>query len=73
MKLSIGYTINQVEEMFRNGQVSESDVEDYLDRYNDFPHHFYIAILRDGGIRLIDKDSFTACYGVRDYAKQERH
>jgi len=50
--LSSMLSLNDVDEMYRNGRLTEEEVEDYIRRWNE-KLRFTMAILRDGRIRNV--------------------
>ena len=50
--LSLELSLNDVEEMYRNGRATEAEVEDYIRRWNE-KLRFTMAVLRDGRIRNV--------------------
>lgn len=47
-------SLDDVEFLYRQGRVSETECEAYIVEWNKGPH-FYRAVLRDGRIRMEDK------------------
>ena len=50
--LSSMLSLNDVDEMYRNGRLTEEEVEDYIRRWNE-KLRFTMAVLRDGRIRNV--------------------
>jgi hypothetical protein len=47
-------SLNDVSEMYRNGDLSEEVTQAYIVEWNKGPH-FTMAVLKDGGIRNVNK------------------
>ena len=54
-------TLNEVEQFFREGRVTEDEVAVFLRAWNAGPH-FTQAVLTDGRIRNFDPALSGACY-----------
>ena len=49
------YSLNQVEQMYRNGTIGRADIVEYLRAWNAGPH-FTQAVFADGSIRNFEPD-----------------
>ena len=54
-------SINDVERLYRGGQISEDEVVKYIREWNAGPH-FSQAVLSDGRIRLFDPEKSFVFY-----------
>jgi hypothetical protein len=52
-------SLNDVESLYKNGQISESLTETFIGEWNESPHRLTLSVLRDGAIR-------------RDYDKERK-
>jgi len=54
-------TLNQVDEMYRQGSISEEETIEYIRAWNNGPH-FTQAVLTDGKIRNFDPEKSGVFY-----------